>query len=145
MNFMTTSTAPSWIKSIAWAALVWNLLGVIAFIMQMLMTPDMISKLPVEQQAAYSNTPIWSTIAFATAVFGGVLGCILLLLKKALAQTLFTLSLTGIFIQQFYNFIVINSIELLGASAVFMPIFVVVIAIILLLLSHKGKQQGWLL
>ncbi|NMM40428.1 hypothetical protein [Pseudoalteromonas arctica] len=142
---MTTSTAPSWIKSIAWAALVWNLLGVIAFIMQMLMTPDMISKLPVEQQAAYSNTPIWSTIAFATAVFGGVLGCILLLLKKALAQTLFTLSLTGIFIQQFYNFIVINSIELLGASAVFMPIFVVVIAIILLLLSHKGKQQGWLL
>ncbi|MBB1334762.1 hypothetical protein H5200_07710 [Pseudoalteromonas sp. SG43-7] len=138
-------TPPHWLKSVAWAALIWNLLGVIAFIMQMLMTPDMISKLPIEQQAAYSNTPIWSTIAFATAVFGGVLGCILLLLKKALARVLFALSLAGIFIQQFYNFIVINSIELLGASAVFMPIFVVVIAIILLLLSHKGKQQGWLL
>lgn len=138
-------TPPHWLKSVAWAALIWNLLGVIAFIMQMLMTPDMISKLTIEQQAAYSNTPIWSTIAFATAVFGGVLGCILLLLKKALARVLFALSLAGIFIQQFYNFIVINSIELLGASAVFMPIFVVVIAIILLLLSHKGKQQGWLL
>tara|TARA_R110001606_G_scaffold379563_1_gene539668 strand:- start:57 stop:476 length:420 start_codon:yes stop_codon:yes gene_type:complete len=138
-------TPPHWLKSVAWAALIWNLLGVIAFIMQMLMTPDMISKLPIEQQAAYSNTPIWSTIAFATAVFGGVLGCILLLLKKAIARVLFALSLAGIFIQQFYNFIVINSIELLGASAVFMPIFVVVIAIILLLLSHKGKQQGWLL
>ncbi|WP_257325102.1 hypothetical protein [Pseudoalteromonas rhizosphaerae] len=138
-------TPPHWLKSVAWAALIWNFLGVIAFIMQMLMTPDMISKLPIEQQAAYSNTPIWSTIAFATAVFGGVLGCILLLLKKAIAQVLFALSLAGIFIQQFYNFIVINSIELLGASAVFMPIFVVVIAIILLLLSHKGKQQGWLL
>ncbi|MFK3863206.1 hypothetical protein [Pseudoalteromonas rhizosphaerae] len=138
-------TPPHWLKSVAWAALIWNFLGVIAFIMQMLMTPDMISKLPIEQQAAYSNTPIWSTIAFATAVFGGVLGCILLLLKKALARVLFALSLAGIFIQQFYNFIVINSIELLGASAVFMPIFVVVIAIILLLLSHKGKQQGWLL
>ncbi|MBB1409980.1 hypothetical protein [Pseudoalteromonas sp. SG44-17] len=138
-------TPPHWLKSVAWAALIWNFLGVIAFIMQMLMTPDMISILPIEQQAAYSNTPIWSTIAFATAVFGGVLGCILLLLKKAIARVLFALSLAGIFIQQFYNFIVINSIELLGASAVFMPIFVVVIAIILLLLSHKGKQQGWLL
>lgn len=138
-------TPPHWLKSVAWAALIWNFLGVIAFIMQMLMTPDMISKLPIEQQAAYSNTPIWSTIAFATAVFGGVLGCILLLLKKAIARVLFALSLAGIFIQQFYNFIVINSIELLGTSAVFMPIFVVVIAIILLLLSHKGKQQGWLL
>ena len=71
---MTTSTAPTWLKSVAWAALVWNLLGVIAFIMQLLMTPEMISKLPVDQQAAYSNTPLWSTLAFAVAVFAGTVG-----------------------------------------------------------------------
>ncbi|MEM5550575.1 hypothetical protein WNY63_07520 [Pseudoalteromonas neustonica] len=137
-------TPPDWLKSVAWAALAWNLLGVIAFIMQLLMTPDMISKLPIEQQAAYSNIPLWSTIAFAVAVFGGALGCILLLLRKAIARDVFALSLIAIFIQQFYNFIVINSIELLGASAVFMPLFVIVIAITLLLLSHTGKQQAWL-
>lgn len=137
-------TPPDWLKSVAWAALAWNLLGVIAFIMQLLMTPDMISKLPIEQQAAYSNIPLWSTIAFAVAVFGGALGCILLLLRKAMARDVFALSLIAIFIQQFYNFIVINSIELLGPSAVFMPLFVIVIAITLLLLSHTGKQQAWL-
>ncbi|KPH65283.1 hypothetical protein AMS58_20695 [Pseudoalteromonas porphyrae] len=137
-------TPPDWLKSVAWAALAWNLLGVIAFIMQLFMTPDMISKLPIEQQAAYSNIPLWSTIAFAVAVFGGALGCILLLLRKAIARDVFALSLIAIFIQQFYNFIVINSIELLGASAVFMPLFVIVIAITLLLLSHTGKQQAWL-
>ena len=137
-------TPPDWLKSAAWAALAWNLLGVIAFIMQLFMTPDMISKLPIEQQAAYSNIPLWSTIAFAIAVFGGALGCILLLLRKAIARDVFALSLIAIFIQQFYNFIVINSIELLGASAVFMPLFVIVIAITLLLLSHTGKQQAWL-
>lgn len=141
---MTTSTTPSWLKSVAWAALVWNLLGVIAFIMQLLMTPEMISKLPVDQQAAYSNTPLWATLAFAVAVFAGTLGCIFLLLKKAVARTCFTLSLIAILIQQFYNFIVINSIELLGASAVFMPLLVIIIAILLLQLSHRGKQQHWL-
>ena len=141
---MTTSTAPSWLKSVAWAALVWNLLGVIAFIMQLLMTPEMISKLPADQQAAYSNIPLWSTLALAVAMFGGTVGCIFLLLKKAVARACFALSLIAIFIQQFYNFIIINSIALLGASAVFMPILVVVIAITLLMLSHKGKQQGWL-
>lgn len=141
---MTTSTAPSWLKSVAWAALVWNLLGVIAFIMQLLMTPEIISKLPADQKAAYSNIPLWSTLAFAVAVFGGTVGCIFLLLKKAVARDCFALSLIAIFIQQFYNFIIINSIALLGASAVFMPILVVVIAITLLMLSHKGKQQGWL-
>jgi hypothetical protein len=139
-----THTFPAWLKSVAWAALVWNLLGVIAFVMQLLMTPDMISKLPAEQQAAYSNTPLWSTFAFAIAVFGGMLGSLLLLLKKALARSVFALSTVAIFVQQFYNFIIINSIELLGASAVFMPLLVIVIALLLLFISNKAINKGWL-
>ncbi|CAM2987106.1 hypothetical protein [Pseudoalteromonas distincta] len=137
-------STPNWLKLLAWAALIWNLLGVIAFAMHMMMTPEMIGKLPLDQQAAYSNVPIWSTVAFAIAVFGSTLGCIFLLAKNALATPTFALSLGAILIQQYYNFVVINSIELLGASAVFMPIFVILIAIALLYLGIKGKQQGWL-
>ena len=141
---MTTSATPNWFKPALWAALIWNLLGVFAFIMHLMMTPEMISKLPLDQQAAYSNVPLWSTIAFAVAVFGGTLGCILLLAKNALATPTLVLSLVAIFIQQFYNFIVINSIKMLGISAVFMPILVIVVAFLLLYLSIKSKQQGWL-
>ena len=141
---MTTSATPNWFKPALWAALIWNLLGVFAFIMHLMMTPEMISKLPLDQQAAYSNVPLWSTIAFAVAVFGGTLGCILLLAKNAFATPTFALSLVAIFIQQFYNFIVINSIKMLGISAVFMPVLVIVIAFLLLYLSIKSKQQGWL-
>lgn len=110
----------------------------------MLMTPEVISKMPIDQQAAYSNIPVWSTIAFAIAVFGGTLGSALLLAKKSFALPVFTVSLMAILIQQYYNFIVINSVEIMGSSAVFMPLFVVVIAILLLCVSFKGKQQGWL-
>ena len=141
---MTTSATPNWFKPALWAALIWNLLGVFAFIMHLMMTPEMISKLPLDQQAAYSNVPLWSTIAFAVAVFGGTLGCILLLAKNAFATPTFALSLVAIFTQQFHNFIVINSIKMLGISAVFMPILVIVIAFLLLYLSIKSKQQGWL-
>lgn len=141
---MTTSVTPNWFKPVLWAALIWNLLGVFAFVMHLMMTPEMISKLPLDQQAAYSNVPLWSTIAFAVAVLGGTLGCILLLAKNALAIPTFALSLVAIFIQQFYNFFVINSIKMLGISAVFMPILVIVIAFLLLYLSIKSKQQGWL-
>ncbi|MBQ4800373.1 hypothetical protein J8L73_14730 [Pseudoalteromonas sp. MMG006] len=137
-------STPTWLKSLAWAALIWNLLGVIAFSMQVMMTPEMISKLPTDQQAAYSDIPLWSTIAFAIAVFGGLLGCILLLMKKALAIPIFAVSLSAILLQQYYNFVVINSIELLGLSAVFMPILVIIITIGLLYISIKGKQQSWL-
>ncbi|MDO6836786.1 hypothetical protein Q4596_14215 [Pseudoalteromonas carrageenovora] len=137
-------STPTWLKPLAWAALIWNSLGVIAFVMQMMMTPELISKLPIDQQAAYSDIPFWSTIAFAIAVFGGLLGCIFLLKKKALAIPTFTVSLAAILLQQYYNFVVINSIDLLGASAVFMPILVIIIAIGLLYISIKGKQQSWL-
>jgi len=137
-------STPTWLKPLAWAALIWNSLGVIAFVMQMMMTPELISKLPIDQQAAYSDIPLWSTIAFAIAVFGGLLGCIFLLKKKALATPTFTVSLAAILLQQYYNFVVINSIDLLGASAVFMPILVIIIAIGLLYISIKGKQQSWL-
>ncbi|MCQ8890865.1 hypothetical protein NQT72_15310 [Pseudoalteromonas carrageenovora] len=137
-------STPTWLKPLAWAALIWNSLGVIAFVMQMIMTPELISKLPIDQQAAYSDIPLWSTIAFAIAVFGGLLGCIFLLKKKALAIPTFTVSLAAILLQQYYNFVVINSIDLLGASAVFMPILVIIIAIGLLYISIKGKQQSWL-
>ncbi|WP_338362880.1 hypothetical protein [uncultured Pseudoalteromonas sp.] len=141
---MTTSATPNWFKPALWAALIWNLLGVFAFIMHLMMTPEMISKLPLDQQAAYSNVPLWSTMAFAVAVLGGTLGCILLLAKNTLAIPTLALSLLAIFIQQFYNFIVINSIKLLGVSAVFMPILVIVVAFLLLYLSIKSKQHGWL-
>tara|TARA_B110000211_G_scaffold155154_1_gene175992 strand:- start:1043 stop:1462 length:420 start_codon:yes stop_codon:yes gene_type:complete len=137
-------STPTWLKPLAWAALIWNSLGVIAFVMQMMMTPELISKLPIDQQAAYSDIPLWSTIAFAIAVFGGLLGCIFLLKKKTLAIPTFAVSLVAILLQQYYNFVVINSIDLLGASAVFMPILVIIIAIGLLYISIKGKQQSWL-
>ena len=141
---MSVKTPENWFKPVVWAALIWNLLGVIAFAMHMMMTPEMIGKLPLDQHAAYSNVPIWSTIAFAIAVFGSTLGCLFLLTKNSLAIPTFALSLGAILLQQYYNFVVINSIELLGASAVFMPVFVIIIAIALLYLSIKAKQQGWL-
>ena len=141
---MSKNTPATWFKPAVWAALAWNLLGVIAFVMHMMMTPEMIGRLPLDQQAAYSNVPIWSTIAFAIAVLGSTLGCLFLLTKNALATPTFALSLGAILLQQYYNFVVINSIELLGASAVFMLVFVIIIAIALLYLSIKAKQQGWL-
>ncbi|WP_370625279.1 hypothetical protein [Pseudoalteromonas gelatinilytica] len=90
---------PAWLKPLAWAALVWNLLGVIAFVMQLLITPEMISQLPEAQQAAYRDIPLWSTAAFAIAVFAASFASILLLAKKALARELFLISFIAVLVQ----------------------------------------------
>ncbi|MFS1702685.1 hypothetical protein [Alteromonas sp. AMM-1] len=139
MTKMTTGT-----KIFAWIMVVWNALGVMAFVSQLLLTPEMIALLPEAQQEAYNNIPLWSYVAYALAVFGGLLGTLMLALGKKLAFPLLVISLVGVLVQQFYNFVIIDSIALLGPSVVILPSLVVVIAIILVMVSKRGTKAGWL-
>ncbi|MEN8136371.1 MAG: hypothetical protein ABFS18_12690 [Thermodesulfobacteriota bacterium] len=76
--------------------LIWNIMGCINFFVQM--NPDMVASYRENEQAIISGRPVWATIAFAIAVFGGALGCILLMLKKYAAFYLFVFSLLGVVI-----------------------------------------------
>ena len=73
-------TAPKWFMVVAAVLLVWNLLGVMAYVMQVTMSPETLAALPQEQRQLYESTPAWATAAFAVAVNFGALGCVLLLL-----------------------------------------------------------------
>ena len=139
---MTTMTKGT--KIFAWVMVVWNAMGVLAFVSQLLMTPEMIAQLPEAQQEAYKNIPTWSMVAYALAVFGGLLGSLMLALGKKLAFPLLVVSLAGVLVQQFYNFVIIDSIALLGPSVVLLPAVVVIISILLVVISQRGVKAGWL-
>ena len=139
-----TQPAPGWFKVVAIVALLWNLLGVLAFLAQnFLMTPEVLSAMPEEQAALITGMPLWANIAFATAVFGGALGSLMLLLKKNLAVTFFTLHLVGVLVQDFHSFVMTNALEVYGPTGLIMPALVIVIGVFLLMLSIKAKKQGW--
>ena len=139
---MTTMTKGT--KIFAWVMVVWNAMGVLAFVSQLLMTPEMSAQLPEAQQEAYKNIPTWSMVAYALAVFGGLLGSLMLALGKKLAFPLLVVSLAGVLVQQFYNFVIIDSIALLGPSVVLLPAVVVIISILLVVVSQRGVKAGWL-
>lgn len=139
---MTTMTKGT--KIFAWVMVVWNAMGVLAFVSQLLMTPEMIAQLPEAQQEAYKNIPTWSMVAYALAVFGGLLGSLMLALGKKLAFPLLVVSLAGVLVQQFYKFVIIDSIALLGPSVVILPAVVVIISILLVVVSQRGVKAGWL-
>ncbi len=140
----TKNTIPKWFTVSAVLALVWNLMGVMAFISQMMMTPEMIAKLPQAEQALYTSVPLWATIAFACAVLGGALGSLALLMKKTLAKPLLILSLIGVTVQMFHSFVISNSFEVFGPGGAIMPAMVVIIAIALVRLAGKAKVKNWL-
>ena len=125
-------------------ALIWNGMGVMAYIGQAYMTDEMKAVLPEAERALYENVPAWVTAAFAIAVFGGTVACILLLMKKKMAKTVFLISLIAIITQMTYNLFMSKASEVYGPGGMIMPIMVIVIGVFLLLYSKKCIEKGWL-
>jgi hypothetical protein len=134
---------PKWFMIVAAVLLVWNLLGVMAYIMQVMMSPETLAALPQEQRQLYENTPAWATAAFAVAVNFGALGCVLLLLRKNLAGLFLQLSLAGVLVQMFHSFFMSKSFEVFGPGGLVMPVMVIVFAIYLVVLAAKAKTNRW--
>ena len=135
---------PAWLRVVAVAALLWNILGCIAFVSDFRLSPADMAKLPEAQQALYAARPAWAVAATAVAVFGGVLGSLGLLLGKRWALPVFVLSLLGILVQDFGLFMLADGASLAGPVAVVMQGLVLVIGIGLVWLSRKGVARGWL-
>lgn len=136
--------SPKWFKIVAVIALIWNLLGCLAFASDLRLTPEDLAKLPEAQQALYAARPVWALTATAIAVLGGALGCVGMLLGKNWAFGIFLLSLAGIVIQDYGSFVLVDGATLAGPVAVAMQAFVLAVGIGLVLLSRKGVARGWL-
>ena len=135
------SKPPIWFWVVSVLALVWNGLGVMAYLGKAFATDEMIAALPEEQQAEFlMEFPTWYTAAFALAVFCGALGCIALLIRKKWAQPLFVISAIGAIVQHFYLFV---NVEMTGAQIV-MPVLVILVCVLLIFFSISSTAKGWL-
>ena len=115
-------------------------MGAINFVAQM--NPDMLAAYRESERAIIEGRPAWATIAFAIAVFGGALGCVLLLLRKSAAFYLFIASLLGV---------IVTMMHILGAGIDFglgeilgiilMPL---VLAAFLIWYSKWAESKDWI-
>jgi hypothetical protein len=138
------SAIPKSFWIIAVAALLWNLLGVAMFLMQVIMTPETLANMPAEQRQIYEATPVWLNIAFAVAVFGGVIGALGLLLKKRWAVTFFLISLLALLVQIMGAYAVTPVWQAYGLAGLVMPVVLVVVALLLWVYARKATIWGWL-
>lgn len=144
MNADTVSVRPKSFWIIAIAALLWNLLGVAMFCLQVTLSPETMAAMPAEQRQVYEATPSWLNIAFAAAVFGGVLGALGLLLKKRWAVTFFLVSLLALLVQVVGTYAVTPAWQAYGPAGLGMPVLLIVIALLLWVYARKATIRGWL-
>lgn len=139
----TTKKLPIWFWIVSIIALLWNLMGVTAYIGDAYMSEEMLALLPEGDQNYYTNRPAWVTASYAISVFAGALGCIALLLRKKWASILFALSLLALFAQSAYNFFMQDYIAIEG-SRLLLPIVVLVFAVFLVWFSRYSTTKEWI-
>ena len=124
-------------------ALLWNIMGAINFCVQMI-NADMVAGMSESHRAIIEGRPAWATGAFAIAVFGGALGCLLLLLRKSVAFYLFIASLLGVIVQVIPHAGMVGSIIAKPSEIVMMIVMPPVVAIFLLWYSKWVRNKGWI-
>jgi hypothetical protein len=142
MNLAAPRPIYFWIVSSV--ALLWNLLGVAMFFLQLNMPPDALAAMPAEQRALYESTPAWVNGAFAVAVFGGALGSAMLLLKKRPALPLLSLSLLGLVVQMGYTYLMTPAFRVYGPGGAVLPALLVLIALFLVWFARRSIARGWI-
>ena len=113
------------------SALVWNAGGCFSYLNEL------------NKVATENAIPAWVTGAFGIAVWGGALGCVLLLLRKSLALYLFIASLAGVVVQMSYNLLVTHNTDPYGPGAVAMIIMIPAIAAFLIWYTKIATSKGW--
>jgi hypothetical protein len=143
MNNGTTGRAHWSFRVIVIVALIWNLLGVMNFVIQMI--PRTLAMVSEPQQTIVASRPAWATAAFAIAVVTASVGCVLLLLRKSAATSWFVASLIAMIVQVVPYFGLSDSPVRLGAveiaSFILMPLAV---AVFLIWYANWTKRQGWI-
>ena len=126
-------------------ALVWNLIGLMLYYMQVSATDEVLRAAYGDAEYEYlSSIPTWVTSAYAIAVTAGVLGCILLLMRKAWAIYAFIVSLVAIIVQDTYSFVLSDAMTVFGNGVIVIPIVVLIIAVGLVFYSRSAKDNGWI-
>ncbi len=106
-----------WIVGVV--TLLWNGGGAFDYLMSQIGNEAYLSNLSDVQRAFLENAPKWFDAAWATGVWGSILGSLLLLLKSRFASTAFVASAIAMVVSAVYSFFIASpsTIEMNGAFA----------------------------
>jgi hypothetical protein len=138
-----TTRSPWHLWVIGIIALLWNAIGAMDYIMTETKNQSYMSGFTPEQLAFFYGLPAWVVSAWAIGVWGGVLGSLLLLFRRSLAVWVFLLSLIGIVVTAFHNYVLSNGMNVMGGA--FALVFTAVIFLIglgLYLYARAMNKRG---
>lgn len=130
-----------WIVGIVF---LWDLSGVGAYLSTVMMTPEALAALPDAERELMENAPAWTTGAFAIAVFGGIVGTLLMLMKKAIALPVLIVALAAVAVNMFYTWFMTDAADVYGAAQAVLAVVVFAVAAFIVWYANSAKAKGWI-
>lgn len=134
------STATPWhLWAIGAVSLLWNAGGAFDYVMTQTRNEEYMSAFTAEQLHFFFGLPSWVVSTWAIAVWGSILGSILLLLRRQLAVWVFLASLVAMALTAIHNYGLSNGMEVIGDT--FSLVFTAAIFLIGLLLFLYARAM----
>lgn len=136
---------PSWYWIVAIILTLWGVMGIAAFYMDVMASPEALAKLPAYDRQLLAARPAWQIWAYGVAVWGGLLGSIALLMKRKQASYFFIASLVGMALSMgpmLFGTDIVAVKGFVGAAA--FPIFIVAVGAGQLWFTRFARRRGWL-
>ena len=132
---------PAWFYIAAGLALVWEAIGCFMYWTHVTTDP---ATLPLDQRAMWDAAPGWMVAAYAVAVWVGLLGAVLLIMRRRLAVPLLLVSLLAVVVQFSALLLVPELRDRTPSDALMLPIIIFVASYAIYMLSRRARKHGWL-
>jgi len=130
-----------WFIIAAVASLLFMGLGCVSYLMHVLANP---ATMPLDQRAAYEAEPAWVTGAYAVAVWIGLIGALLLVVRRRPAEWALLISLIAVLVWLAGLVLVTPLRESMSANDLLVAIVVTALTWTIYWFARHSGQRGWL-
>jgi hypothetical protein len=130
-----------WFMIGAVASLLFMALGCIALVMHVTADP---SKLPLDQRALFKAEPQWVFAASSFGFVAGLIGSILLVLKRLAAERALLISLAGMLVWFVGMFATPGFRDLLSTDQIALLVVTVALTWTIYWFARHSRRRGWL-
>jgi hypothetical protein len=121
----------------------WSSIGVISLMLTPMNVEAVMSRFPPQRREYFESFPLWAVAFWAIGVFGGVIGCLLLLLKNRLAFHVLLASVIGAIVSNLGGLFLLGGMEVMGGtSALGFTVFPVILAAFLAYYARAMSKNG---
>ena len=139
---MSRATTPVHLWIIGVVTLLWNAMGAFDYLMTQTRNEAYMGQFTQEQLDYFYGFPVWMEFFWALAVWGAVLGSVLLLLRKGLALPVFAVSFVSMLFTSVYSFGLSDGAKVSGMAGVIFSVAIFIVALFLVFYSRAMKERG---